>query len=135
MQPEFGESVDVVEPIKRLLETSPKLCATDAKLVLLELYENTYGIYNHAVFDPDRPMANVAMHPAEDVSAGSLLDERIEQFADRQVSKFFGMSLTEFLQYPTELCMRILEICGRKQKYENTVAGNALAALEAGRRG
>ena len=109
VQPEFGENVDIVGPLRQLLKTSPKLCSTDSKLVLLELYEKTFGIYNHDMEDPERPMANVAMHWAENVSDGSLLDE--------------------ILDLPSDMCMKILELSTQKQAEENTIAANAINQL------
>ncbi|EKD22698.1 MAG: hypothetical protein ACD_84C00005G0006, partial [uncultured bacterium] len=74
-----------------------------------------------------------AMQPAEDTCHGSILYERLEQFADYQVPKYFGMSLNEFLELPTDVCSRILSIAGKKQKIEGTIASNALDQLSVGK--
>lgn len=129
-QPEFGETVDIVPALRHLLKVSPKLCATDARLVLLEMYEQEYGIYNHALGDPNRPLASVAMHPAENVLEGSFLDERIEQFADKEVTKHFGLSLIEFLDLPTDVCFKILEVAAKRQKVEGSTAASLLNQLD-----
>lgn len=98
--------------------------------MLLEQYETVFGIYNHQAVDPSRPMASVAMHPAENTSEGGLLDERLQQFVDKKVSHYFGLSLKEFLDYPPDMCMKILEICAHKQKEDNTMANNVLSQLD-----
>jgi len=98
--------------------------------VLLEHYETVFGIYNHTANDPERPMASIAMHPAENTSDGSLLDERLQQFADKKVSHYFGLSLKEFLEYPPDICLKILEICSKKQSEENTVTNAVLSQLD-----
>lgn len=122
--------MDITESLRALLQTAPKICCTDARLIQLEMYETAHQIYNHGVPSPDRPLANVAMHYAENCRDGSLMDERLSQFADKQVVKFFGLSLTEFLNLPSDTCLKILEICGKKQNEENVIAGNALNNID-----
>lgn len=99
--------------------------------MLLEKYETVHGIYNHAIDDPDKPLAIVALHDGENTGIGSTLYERIELFAERGVTKHFGLSLSEFLELPTDVCDRILEISNKRQAIEGSVAGNMLAQLEA----
>lgn len=126
---EFGEGVSIIEPLRTLLKTSPVLCATDARLVLLEQYETFYGIYNHTTGDPNRSMANIAMHYAENVSDGSLLDERIAQFAEKKITKYFGLSFKEFLEYPPDVCFKMLEVAEKQSKIESDATTSVLNQL------
>ena len=93
-------------------------------------YDTTYGIFNHDTLATTRPLAVIAMHPSEDVSHGGALYGRIDQFATLQVGKFFNMSLTEFLDMPSDVCTHILEVSSQMQKTEGNVASDMLDKLE-----
>lgn len=112
------------------MDVAPVLCSTDTRLLLTDRYETTYGICNHDQADPTRPLLLIAMHPAEDTCTGSVLYERLEQFADLCITKHFGLSLTEFLELPTDVCSEIMRIAAKRQKLENTVASDMLDKLE-----
>ncbi len=121
--PTFGEEVSISQQIQKIVDTSPKLKFTDAQLLLLDTYETGYGICNHTQFavDNSRPLALVAMHWAESNSEQSAWYERIEQFKERQVYHTFGLSLIEFLDLPRDICIKILDICGKKQTSEGKI--------------
>ena len=106
-----------------MIDTSPKLRFTDGQILLLDVYESGYGIYDHSqhAVDNSRPLALVAMNWEEDASTGSQLYERIELFKERQIYQIFGLSLTEFLDLPRDICTKILESCGKKQNEEGKV--------------
>lgn len=141
VDPEFGEEVRGPngeihrrailpgEPIYEMARVAPALKSVDTTLLLRDRYETIYGIYNHDLGAVDRPMISVAMHSAEDVSTGSLLDERIAMFAEKQVGKWFNISLTEFLDYPPDIVLKILEISTKQQNTEGSVTANVLNQL------
>ena len=95
----FGERVDISNPISEALRVAPKLCSTDTQLLLADKYETTYGICNHNIVDDDRPLKLIAMHTSEDSSTGSMLYTKLEQFANHNVPKHFGLSLKDFLDF------------------------------------
>lgn len=111
------------------MRLAPRLKSSDAQLLLRDSYETTFGIYNHEVDDPARPMALMAMHPAEDSSTGSLLYERIEQFGEKQVPKWYGLSLKDFLSLPTDICIKILQECEKLRNKESTDTSNLISQL------
>ncbi len=77
----------------------------DARIVLNEMYESKYGIYNHfASGTPQRPLAGVAMHPAEDINQGSLLEEAINTYTNRNIKDTFGLNFLEFISLPMDVC-------------------------------
>ena len=129
--PTFGDTSSITPRIQQLIDTSPKLKFTDAQLLLMDAYETGFGIYNHAQHtDNSRPLALVAMHWAEDNTTQSLLHERIEQFKDRNVYQIFGLSLTEFLDLPRDVCTKILEVCGKRQTQEDRIARDIQSQLK-----
>lgn len=122
--------MSVLNPIRELIEKAPKLCSTDAQMVLREAYETTYGIYNHNDKTAPRPLALVAMHPSENATVGSTLYERIDQFVELAVIKHFGLSLIEFFELPTDIAKRVLEIAQVRQEAEKRVADGVANQLE-----
>lgn len=109
-----------------------KLHPTDAALVLRERYETMFKIYDHDhPSAADRPLASIAMHWAENNSAGSLLYERIEQFEERKIYQRFGVSLAEFLELPRDVCSHLMEVAGKRIKEESTVAAAAAEQMKA----
>lgn len=94
--------------------------------MLREAYEVTYQIFDHLaqhqknkqLDDPalKRPLASVALHPAEDLSGVLKLYERLRRFADCEVANYYGISLTEFLSYPRDVCDFILKDCEYRLK-------------------
>jgi hypothetical protein len=71
------------------------------------------------------------MHPSENTCTDSAMYNRIKQFAELQVGKYFHVSLTEFLEYPRDICIHILEISTQMQKNESTAATNILNDIAA----
>ena len=119
----------MAEPLRATVKLAPKLKAVAAQILLLDRYETIYGIYNHDHEDPARPWALVAMHEAEDVVSGSQLHERMEQFVEKEVHKWFGISWLEFIEQPTDACIKMLEISARHQAVGDKTATAILSQL------
>lgn len=117
--------VDPDSYIIPLIHTLPKLESVDAHMVLADVYETNFGIYNHLDVGSKRPMSSVALHGAEDNYKTSRLYETIENFVTKDIYKSTGLSLTEFLNLPTEACLMILEAVEKKSVKE-TVGLNQL---------
>lgn len=105
------------------------LCSTDADIVMREKYETAYSLYNHEAPDPEHPLAIIRMHPGEDASTGSLLYERIEQFEERKIYQRFGLTLKDFLDLPSDVCMKVMEVAGKRLKDEGTIAASVMTQL------
>ena len=115
--------------MREALDTLPKLCSTDVALMLRERYEEEYGIYPHDAPGEDRPLALVALQWAEDATTGSLLYERLQEFADKGVGKIFNISLDKFLELPTDTCLKMFEIASKLKTEEGKIAQNLLDGL------
>jgi hypothetical protein len=117
--------------VRSVLERAARpLMSSDSQIVLREKYETIFGIYDHDHPDPKRPLALVAMQPHENNAMGSLLYERIEQFAERKVIKYFGLSLAEFMELPSDVSSEILRISGKLLQEETKVGADALNQLQ-----
>ena len=91
-----------------------RIDSISGRLILLDAYETTYGIYNHEddILNRDHPLALVAMHAKEDASTHSALYNTIRRFKRYRVGapENFNISLTEFLQLPREICDLMFDI-------------------------
>lgn len=76
-----------------------------------------------------RPLTEVAVHEAENCSSTSLLYDRIRIYRDRKVYNTFGLSLTEFLNYPPDICEHILLLCLEQQEQDNKAQQDVLEDL------
>jgi hypothetical protein len=112
------------------MKIAPALCSSDTRILLNERYETTYGIANHDVDNPNRPLLLIALHRSENTSVGCTLYRRLEQFADLSVAKHFGLSIKDFLDFPSDVVNDILEISAKRARIETTTAGNMLDKLE-----
>jgi hypothetical protein len=125
----FGLDVDPDQEIAELVEGTKKLSCVDASIVSLEHYETVYGIYDHLRPDPNRPLAVVAKHPAEDNGHTSALYEIFELYAKSNVYKHFGLSIREFLKYPRELTTLMIDIASKASQQATSDVEDQLRAL------
>lgn len=112
------------------MRTVDGVSAIDARIILLESYETAYGIYDHDNFDPHRPLALVAMHPAEDYTSVSRMKLTIERFFNNEVYKNFGLNLTEFLSLPREYTELLFEVIAKDASKEAPDLNKQLRELE-----
>lgn len=106
----------------RLIEHTPKICTTDARLLLMHRYETDFGIYNHDMNDDVRdPLALIRMHSKEDAYTGSYMAERIRQYHQRHVYDVTHMSFDAFLQLPRHMVMDILEYADQQLRDKTKV--------------
>lgn len=96
----------------------------DANIVLYELYETKYGIYNHLNPYKKRPMASVALHEAEENTTNSSLYEAIEGYVKLNIKDLTGLTLTEYLDLPTEFCILLANIASKEAQKKSTILGN-----------
>lgn len=97
--------------VDHLLRSVENIDSYSAQLLLREAYETCYSIYNHDHSDA-HPLALVMAHPKEDVSEYSAAYRAVYNYRTKDVYKYFGLSLTDFLAMPreyTNLCLRIID--------------------------
>ncbi len=125
--------------VQQVLLTSKKLdTILEAKELLIKAYETSFNIFDHVkqemiedknILHLNRPLAFVEYHKAEHMSEVSRLYEMTRVFMDRKVTHYFGLSFTEFLEYPPDMCDHILELCYSRQKDELSTQKNVLASM------
>lgn len=67
---------------------------------MLDAYESTYGILRHDTVPKSRPLAIVGMNWAEDTVKGSALFERMQQYHDCGILKFYGIPWDRWIEQP-----------------------------------
>jgi hypothetical protein len=101
--------------------------SSDLQLALRDVYETTYGIHNHMHETEEHALSLVAVREAEDSASGGLLYERIRQYHEREIGKYFKLNVVEFLDLPTDLVTYFLEQAGKFQ----TIGANTADSVEA----
>lgn len=92
-------------------------------MVMQDLYETEYGIYNHLSGSKNKPLASVAMHSCEDINGGSLLEEAIQTYVSRHIKDIYGLSLVEFLELPIDVMELMFGIADKESaKKSNTLS-------------
>jgi hypothetical protein len=128
----FGDKVDIEESIGDLITSSPRLVSTDAQMVLRDRYETSFKIYDHNEKAGDHPFALIMMNWNEDTVTAGSLHERMVQYIDRDIQKYFGISFNEFIEQPTYVIAMQLDIAEdriRKEAPLNEAAHRVLQNL------
>lgn len=108
--------------LNQVLQKVKPMGSIAAQQMLREAYDVTFGIYDHlgaarlesnplTAPDAKRPLALVALHPAEDwAGQHTTLEYIMRSFADNQVGEIFKISIFEFLDAPVEYAHRLMRI-------------------------
>lgn len=99
----------------------PKLNCVDANMLLYDMYEVNYKIFNHIGASKKRPLSSVALHEAEDNTLTSNLYEAIDTYQKNGIKEIFGLSLNEYLDLPTEICIKLLETASQEYSKKSSV--------------
>lgn len=121
--------------LQELIDRSPQMLSTDAQLVLRDRYETTYGIFNHNAPAADHPFALVLMHWNEDAITHGPLHERMNQYIDADIAKFFHLNFQEWIDQPTYVCNLQLDLARERLRKEAPQMEEALRALREGKQG
>lgn len=109
-----------VDYINEVLRIPQKLSVLDAKLVLSEAYDKTYGICNHDNLSADdAPLSIVAYHQAEETFDFSTTKQYITAYRKKRLYRLFGVSLNEFMQLPSEIADELLRQATEEIKQQN----------------
>lgn len=100
-----------------------------AQVMLREAYEATMGFRNYD--DPaTSPLSLVVDVPAEDVTERTLFTSYAERYRLNNVSKHYGLSLSEFLDLPFEYAEELLDLSLAASGAESRMMQNIAAELE-----
>lgn len=103
------------------------MSSIDAQLVLSEVYQTTYGLYDHrANGNPSSPLKGACLHPKEDYITLGARHNFIRRFAICNVAKVSGMSYSEFIELTKDECDVWFEVCEHMSKAENAALNGAV---------
>jgi hypothetical protein len=112
------------------LRKAPPLNRIESKIVMRELYEKVFQIYDHdSIQSQKEPLALVGMRWQESILDGSRQDELMQQFVDVNIHKHTGMSWVEFLECTRDEINQWLLVCERKSLKDAKDGLDALNAL------
>ena len=90
-------------------------------MVLMEVYDEAFKIADHN--DRSKPLSLVAHHSTEDRSESDRLYRTLMEFASYELSKVFGTSLNEYLEFPTYVQQCMINVAvKRAERLSETVS-------------
>jgi len=101
-----------------VFKQSISMSSVETEIFLRENYDKQFGIFDHDAPGNSNPLALVSLHPSENVMDYSPLKELLDNFSDRDVTKYFGLSLMEFLELPRYITQEIMEVCRARKARE-----------------
>lgn len=108
----------------RMIAQIPKSNSVDSQIIMRDFYENEFGIFPH--FNPNkrRPLASVAIHPAEEQIDDSLLEEAIRSYTKRNIRDLYSLNIVEFLDLPMHVVNLLIKIADEagSQKHQTAMA-------------
>ncbi len=122
--PSFGQDKSrELTPVRRLMDVlrtveKKSLSSYEQQILLLELYEQAFHIFNHEQAPPHRPLALVEMHPKELVGPFSREARLMHRFATLKVGEIFNISFTEFLNQTRERVEMMLQVGELRERAE-----------------
>lgn len=108
----------------RMLQQIPKVNSVDAEIMMRDFYEHEFGIYPHLSANKKRPLASVAIHPAENTIEHSLLEEAIRTFIKHNIGDMFKLSLLEFLELPMDVVQILIRVASDAVMQKNQLVSN-----------
>lgn len=96
---------------------------------MYDLYETRYGIFDHRKSGKKRPWASVALHESEDICETSSLTEAIENYHGRGIKELFGLSVVEYLNLPSDVCLTLMIIANREAAKKSVLANKMVSEL------
>lgn len=103
-----------------MLNTVPRLTEFQAQCLMMDTYETVMGIFNHTPgpHKHSRPLAAIAMHPAENPMGIRSVNELIETYVQKDIHKY-GVTLMEFLDLPHEHIVKLISVVDKKMAKES----------------
>lgn len=77
--------------------------------MLLESYEQSYGIFDHNSPNSN-PLSIVSMHPSERYTEGSGLYNLIGRYIKHSIKDRFGLDLIQFMHLPREFTEELIRL-------------------------
>lgn len=99
----------------------PELNSVDSQMVMRDLYETEFRLFDHLAPHPKKPLASVAMHPQEDVNSGSSLEQVCTLYVKHRIYDSFHIDLFQFMDLPPDVIELLIGIAKEQTKQHNKV--------------
>ncbi len=116
-----------------MLDKIPKCNSVDSQIIMTEFYENEFGIFPHFSKNHKRPLASVALHPAEELVDDSMLEEAIRVYTKRGIRELYDLSITEFLDLPKHVVNLLIKISDEAGLQKQQIAAGIEKELNQGK--
>lgn len=125
-------------PVDFLLSQVEKLDSISVKILLLELYETMYQIFDHenipaSPMNPEveaRPLTLVAMHAKEDWRGYSGMYRTMAKFVTLNMAKHTGMGLDAFMKLPRDVVDYLFDVATQHADREGKATASVMQAIE-----
>ena len=129
--PTFEHGINNSTFISEALEKLPKLNYIDAQLVMRDLYETRYGIYDHLQSNLNTPFAAVRLHKGEDTISYGLLEDVKKSYKNDGIFEIYHINFLEYLQLPRAICDLLGELAEPDRTSNNNAAEEMAKKLNA----
>lgn len=125
-QHNFGFGIDIEAILIDLCTKLEKLNDIDARVVLSDIYESKFGIYNHLNKSSSKinPLASVSFFEAEETLSNSLLSDAIRSYLSNGIKELYDINLLEYLELPFGYSKLFLEIASEENNKKNKIINN-----------
>lgn len=118
-----------MELLEERVNNAGHLDSIGVDMTLRTIYQSGYGIFNHHEYQASNEkhvgaLKLVGFHAKEDLVNMNRRQNFKRRFADSGVAKYFNISYSEFLQYPTFECDDMINISRECSKRDNAVLAN-----------
>lgn len=101
-----------------------KYSDAEIRIILKDMYDQKYGIFDHANKTKERPLASVALHPSEEFINNSAIRDHIRLFAKKKIYETWGISHIELMNMPREIANHYYAIADEEMTIKSEVADN-----------
>lgn len=125
LNPSFGyEIARELRPVRQLMgamRTADKksLTSYEQQLLLREMYEQEFGIYNHNLNPVDRPLSLVELHDKEVTMPYSREARLMHRFASLRLGEIFNISFPDFLNQSRARVEYMIKLGEIKERVED----------------
>ena len=102
----------------------------DLQIVMGELYETEFGIFDHIRHGQNRPLSAVAFHPSQDVNENSGLKKVIQSYIHSNIQADYGLNLLEFMDLPIDVTQLLVQMSLEKKSQKEAIANQVIRETE-----
>jgi hypothetical protein len=90
-------------------------------MVMRDLYETEFGLFDHLSLHVKRPLAAVALHKQEDLNTNSSLEYACRLYVKHRIHDVFHLNVLQFLDLPPDV-IEMMIMVAKEQTVKHNVA-------------